>query len=190
MRWLILFACIGATGPAVAQIYRWVDQNGQVQYSNTKPPKGVEAKIIDADAKAGPPAPDSAECYTIRCQGERMEERQRKRDADEAKATAERIAAAPKQPRGLEFRNYIRVQRGITEGELLTIAGEPDLRSEEGAAYGAPTTVQSGSQYRSAARVVASVRTYTYLPTVADPYITTITLVGGRVSEVERVRKF
>ena len=190
MRWLIFFACIGAAGPAVAQIYRWVDQNGQVQYSNTKPPKGVEVKIIDPDAKAGPSAPDSAECYTIRCQGERMEERQRKRDADEARATAERVATAPKQPRGLEFRNYIRVQRGITEGELLTIAGEPDLRSEEGAAYGAPTTVQSGSQYRSAARVVASVRTYTYLPTVADPYITTITLVGGRVSEVERVRKF
>jgi hypothetical protein len=31
---------------------------------------------------------------------------------------------------------------------------------------------------------------YTYLPTPADPFTTTITLVGGRVSELDRVRKF
>ena len=190
MRCLAFFFLLSFSLGASAQIYRWVDANGRVNFSNATPPQGVKATVVDPNAKEGPPAPDSADCYTIRCQGERMEERQRKRDADEAKATAERIAAAPKQPRGLEFRNYIRVRRGITEGELLTIAGEPDLRSEEGAAYGAPTTVQSGSQYRSAARVLASVRTYTYLPTVADPYITTITLVGGRVSDLDRVRKF
>ncbi len=34
------------------------------------------------------------------------------------------------------------------------------------------------------------VRTWTYLPTSVDPFTTTITLVGGRVGEVERVRKF
>jgi hypothetical protein len=33
-------------------------------------------------------------------------------------------------------------------------------------------------------------KTYTYLPTPGDPFTTTITLVGGRVSEIERVRKF
>ena len=175
---------------AHAQVYRWVDQNGRVQYSNVKPPKDVTATVIDADAKAGAPAPDSAECYTVRCQGERMEERQRRRDADEARISAERAAAAPKQPRGLDFRNYIRIQRGMSEGELLGIAGEPDFRSEEGAAYGAPTTVQSGRHTSTAARVAMTVRTYTYLPTSADPFTTTITLVGGRVSEIERIRKF
>jgi hypothetical protein len=187
---ILLLALLLASGAAQAQIYRWVDQNGNVQYSNSKPPKGVEARIVDPDAKAGPPAPDSAECYTIRCQGERMEERQRRRDADDARASAERAAAAPRQPRGLEFRNYIRIQRGMSEGELLTIAGEPDLRSEEGAAYAAPTTVQTGPNTSGAARVGMAVRTYTYLPTSADPFTTTITLVGGRVSEIERARKF
>jgi hypothetical protein len=33
-------------------------------------------------------------------------------------------------------------------------------------------------------------KTYTYLPTSADPFTTIITLVGGRVSEIERIRKF
>jgi hypothetical protein len=36
----------------------------------------------------------------------------------------------------------------------------------------------------------AAVRTYTYFPTPADPFITTITLVHGRVGQIERVRKF
>lgn len=33
-------------------------------------------------------------------------------------------------------------------------------------------------------------KTYTYLPTPADPFTTTIRLVGGWVDEFERVRKF
>jgi hypothetical protein len=33
-------------------------------------------------------------------------------------------------------------------------------------------------------------RTWTYFPTSADPFTTTITLVGGRVAEIERIRKF
>ena len=32
--------------------------------------------FIDPDAKAGPPAAESSECHTIRCQGEALEARQ------------------------------------------------------------------------------------------------------------------
>jgi hypothetical protein len=39
-------------------------------------------------------------------------------------------------------------------------------------------------------RSALAVRTYTYLPTTADPQTTTITFVGGRVSEIRRDRKF
>ena len=73
----------------------------------------------------------------------------------------------PRPVRGLEFRRYISLQRGMTEGELLGVAGEPDFRTRD-----------------------RSVRTYTYMPTPADPFTTTITLVGGRIGEIERVRKF
>ena len=54
-----------------------------------------------------------------------------------------------------------------SEGELVGIAGAPDLLSRE-----------RGS------------KTYTYLPIVGDPFTTTIVLVSGRVREIERVRQF
>ena len=183
---LLLFASV----PASAQIYRWVDANGRVNFSNTAPPKGVNATVVDPNAKEGPPAADSSECYTVRCQGERMEERQRRRESETERMAAERAAAAPKQVRGLEFRKYISIQRGMTEGELLGIAGEPDLKADQGVAISAPTTVQIDRNFSTAARAGLRMMTYSYLPTSADPFTTTITLVGGRVSEIDRVRKF
>ena len=184
-----LLVLVFATG-ALAQIYRWVDAGGRVHFSNTAPPQGVHATVVDANAKEGAPAPGSTECYTIRCKGERMEERQRKREAEIEKAAAERAAAEPRRARGLEFRKYISIQRGMSEGELLGIAGEPDLRADQGVAIAAPATVQINRNFSTAARTGLVMKTYTYLPTSADPFTTTITLVGGRVSELERVRKF
>lgn len=192
MRALLVTALLLVSAPAAAQIYRWVDQNGLVHYSNVKPPKNVTATVIDESSRdaPAPAAQDSGDCSTIRCQGERMEERQRRREEAEARAAAERAALAPRQYRGLEFRKYISIQRGMTEGELLGIAGEPDLMSDQGVAIAAPQTVQVGRNLSTAARAGLSMKTYTYMPTSADPFTTTITLVGGRVSEVERVRKF
>jgi len=177
-------------GSAHAQIYRWTDADGRVNFSNKAPPQGVKSTIVDADSRVGPPSVESAECYTIRCQGERMEERERRREADNARAAAERAALEPKRARGLEFRKYISISRGMSEGEVLGIAGEPDLKADQGIAISAPTTVQINRNFRTAAREGLALKTYTYLPIPGDPYVTTITLVGGRVSEIERVRKF
>jgi hypothetical protein len=188
-RTALLLALLLAASAAQAQIYRWVDQNGRVQYSNVQPPKGVQATVVDPDAKAGADAPASADCYTIRCQGERMEERQRKRDAEDAKLSAERAAATPK-VRGLDFRDYLRIRRGMTEGELLGIAGEPDLKTDQGAAFAAPGTIQVDRNLSVAAVQGMRTVTWTYMPTPADPFTTTITVIGGRVSELDRARKF
>lgn len=190
MRLLILSVLLAFAVPASAQIYRWVDSEGRVNFANTAAPQGVKATVVDANAKEGPPAVESSECYTIRCQGERMEERERKREAELAKASAERAAAEPKRARGLEFRKYLSIRRGMSEGELLGIAGEPDLKADQGIAIAAPTTVQIDRNFRSAARTGLVMKTYTYLPTPGDPFTTTITLIGGRVDDVERVRKF
>jgi len=183
-------AMLLSAGNAQAQIYRWVDANGRVNFSNSTPPQGVKATVVDPDVKEGPPSVESTECYTIRCQGERMEERERKREVELAKLTAERAALDAKRPRGLEFRKYISIQRGMSEGELLGIAGEPDLKSDQGIAIAAPTTVQVGRNFSTAARAGLVMKTYTYMPIPGDPFITTITLVGGRVDDIERVRKF
>lgn len=190
MRVLALLLLIAASNPAAAQIYRWSDAQGRVHFSNVAPPQGVKATVVDAHAKEGAPSPESGECYTIRCQGERMEERQRRRAELEAKDYAERVAATPKPARGLDFGRYVSIQRGMSEGELLSVAGEPDFMSDEGIALAAPTIVQRGRHHRVPARTGLSLRTWTYLPTSADPFTTTIMLVGGRVSEIERVRKF
>jgi len=83
-------------------------------------------------------------------------------------------------PRGLDFRTYLSLQRGITEGEALAIAGPPDMQADQGVVFSA----------QGHGRSALAVRTYTYLPTTADPQTTTITFVGGRVSEIRRDRKF
>jgi hypothetical protein len=190
MRGLLFLLMIGLAGGASAQIYRWTDAGGRVNFSNGTPPPDVRATVVDPDAKQVPPAAESAECYSIRCQGERMEERERRREAEVARAAAERAAAEARRPRGLEFRKYISIQRGMPEGELLGIAGEPDLKADQGIAIAAPQTVQVGRHVAVAAREGLRLMTYTYLPVPGDPYTTTITLVGGRVSDVERVKKF
>jgi len=154
-------------GSAFGEVYRWVDANGTVHYSDKVPPAGVSAQRLNIDAKTGPASPDTQDCYTIRCQGERMEERLIRREQAEARAAAERAASTPPRPRGLDFRRYISLYRGMTEGELLGVAGSPDL------------------MFRDWGWV-----TYTYLPIPGDPFTTTIRVVGGRVNEIDRVRKF
>ena len=189
---LLLVACLVFSANASAQIYRWVDAEGRVNFSNSAPPQGVQSMVVDPDAKEGPPQVDSGpDCHTLRCQGERLEERQQKREAHEEKKAAERAALAPKPVRGLEFRKYVNLQQGMTEGELLGIAGEPDLMSDQGVAIAAPAaTVPVNRNFNVAAREGLVMKTYTYLPTSADPFTTTITMVGGRISDMDRVRKF
>src|SRR5258706_9605792 len=106
MRFLLLLAVLVA-GVAQAQVYRWVDEKGTVHYSNTTPPAGVKATTVDIEAKAGAPTPESLECYTVRCQGERLEQRLARREVLEAQDFARRQAAAPKPFRGLTFSKYI-----------------------------------------------------------------------------------
>ena len=161
----LLLALFSASAPA--QVYRWVDKSGTVHYSNEQPPADVKATQLPIDAKAGPPSADSQECYSVRCQGERMEERIARRDAAEAQASAERAAATAPRPRGLEFRKYISIQRGMSEAELLAIAGAPDVLFRD-----------------------FTSNTYTYLPIAGDPFTTSVTVVSRRVHEIERVRKF
>ena len=166
---LALVAAVVASATSVsAQVYRWVDEKGTVHYSNATPPPGVKARIVDPDGKPGTPSPESMDCYTLRCQGERMEQRLARREELETRLAAERAAAAPIPPRGLAFSSYISLYRGMSEGELLVVAGAPDFTSSD----------------------VFADKRYTYFPTPANPFTTTISVIGGRVNQIERVRKF
>lgn len=164
----LFLALLFAAAPVMAQVYRWVDEKGTVHYSNAAPPPGVKATVVDPDGKPGAPSAESGECYTVRCQGERLEQRLARREELETRLAAERAAAAPPRPKGLDFRQYLSLHRGMSEGELITIAGAPDLVFSD----------------------VFADKRYTYLPTPPNPFTTTVTVIGGRINQIERVRKF
>ncbi len=72
-------------------------------------------------------------------------------------------------PRGMAFDVYIRLEHGMTEGELVLRAGRPDH--------------QSFDNPRDA------VKTFYYYPTQANPHLTTVTLRSGRIANIERIRR-
>ena len=79
------------------------------------------------------------------------------------------VHSADEPPRGMAFEVYIRLELGMTEGELLLRAGKPDERSND--------NVREG------------LKTYYYFPTLANPHLTTVTLRSGRIINIERSRK-
>lgn len=83
---------------------------------------------------------------------------------------AERARAAANDVRGMAFDVYIRLQTGMSEAELLLRAGKPDQESVESVRHDI-------------------VKTYYYLPTSANPWLTAITLRGGRIFNLERNKK-
>lgn len=86
-------------------------------------------------------------------------------------AMAERLQLAQSDARGLAFDVFIRLEQGMSEAELLVRAGKPDMQSVENTRNDI-------------------VKTYYYLPTSSDPWITTIRLSGGRIASLERIKKF
>ena len=87
-----------------------------------------------------------------------------------ADARPQRTTLAQSDTRGLDFDVYIRLQNGMSEGELQLRAGKPDSESVE--------------NFRN-----DIVKTYYYFPTPSNPWITTITLRGGRIVNIERTKK-
>ena len=81
----------------------------------------------------------------------------------------ELVSAAP--VRGMTFDTFVRLERGMTEGELLIRAGAPDHQSLDG--------------YQDYV-----VKTFYYLPTLTDPFTTVVRLRGGRIANLQRIRRF
>lgn len=78
-------------------------------------------------------------------------------------------AAAEPAPRGMPFDVYIRLEHGMTEGELVLRAGRPDHHAVDNLREG--------------------LKSYYYFPTTANPFLTTVSLRSGRIVNIERERK-
>lgn len=119
-----------------------------------------------------------------------------------ADAGAAVLRIAQNEPRGMAFEVYIRLKTGMTEAELLERAGPPDYESVEGtttrsqaivrdSVVADPATGQAVPQKNvTKSQSTEVVKSWYYLPTIADPFTTHITLVGGRIADIERTKKF
>lgn len=161
---LIILATAGVC--AAAQTYKWVDDKGITNYGE-KPPENVRAVPIDTE----PPG-------VIETRGEvQLETKTERRKQPERRPV--QVIPVPAPPtyaraapvRGMAFDVFIRLERGMTEGELLVRAGPPDHE-----------TLESFWDYPA--------KTYYYYPTLSDPYTTVVRLHGGRISHLERIKKF
>jgi hypothetical protein len=101
-------------------------------------------------------------------------------------------SALAQSPRGMDFDVFIRIERGMTEGEILTRAGEPDLLSVDGSQEFSASSAVVTPPVINRGRFTQTnvIKTYTYLPTIANPFTTVITFSGGRVTNIERIKKF
>jgi hypothetical protein len=165
MRALIGVLLAIAAGPCLAaEAYRWVDERGVVNYGE-KPPEERRATPVDTrpigtietggQYEPGPAAGARRQAETP--------------PAPQAVIVPPPAPALPS-VRGMEFDTFIRLQRGMSEGELLVRAGRPDHE-----------TVDNLIDYD---------RTLYYFPTVANPYTTVVRLRAGRVASLERVKRF
>ena len=152
---------LAASALHAAEIYRWVDERGVTQYGE-RPPANRPSKLID-----GRPAAASFDA-----EGKLLD------PPTPVPKQVPQIAVAPPPPpavvappvRGMDFGVYIHLKRGMSEGEVLLRAGKPDNESVE--------------NFRNFV-----VKSLYYYPTQSDPYITVVTLRGGRIAEIERTRK-
>lgn len=78
------------------------------------------------------------------------------------------LAQPAPQVRGMDFDTYVRLNRGMTEGELILRAGPPDYAAFE--------------------NLAGFVKSFYYYPTASAPFLTVVTLRGGRIHHIERTK--
>jgi len=88
-------AALIAAAPASAQLYKWTDANGRVQYSDKPPPAGQKASQLSkaGTTSAGVPGADAARPAGQKSTAELEQEfRKRQAEKDEAQQKAEKLA--------------------------------------------------------------------------------------------------
>ena len=157
-----LLLALSASICLAADTYKWVDDKGVTNYGE-KPPKSRPAQPVNTNPSG---IIEGGGQFSQKALGER-------RPSEEAPRTAlgPPPLPGPMAVRGMEFDVYIRLQYGMSEGEVLLRAGRPDHEAVDGFRHDI-------------------VKSYYYFPTVANPYTTVVKLRGGRIDRVERIKQF
>lgn len=101
-----------------------------------------------------------------------------------------RVADAQGSARGMDFDVYIRLRKGMTEGELLERAGPPDYQTVDGNVGYKEGVVRRESDSVSVYSTELIVKTFYFFPTTDNPFTTVVTTTGGRITKLQRERKF
>jgi len=100
-----------AAGPAAAVLYKWVDANGRVSYSDQPPPGNVKAEIVGGSgaspATTAAVAPDAVR--DMASQELELKKRAAQRVAEQKKTEKQRADAVAQQQACADARNQIRM---------------------------------------------------------------------------------
>ena len=165
-RVILIFALLCAALPAAADVYKWVDSEGKIHYSDTPPAKGA-AKTVDLPKVIVESKP--AENPVV----------EQKPGAEPAQVAVAAQAPAAPAPQ---------VSRGMSEGELMQRAGPPDFDSTDGTVGSAVVSGRKRNLVESFNNL--ELRKLYYYPTQSDPFTSVVTLTGGMISDLQRTRKF
>ncbi len=184
--------CALLSAPLAAEVYKWVDENGDTHYGE-HPPANASAIYVDVrpNLMEGLKKQDCPDCQAGKPD----------QPVPAQPPAAQPVAVAPAPIHGLPFEIFIQIQRGMSEAEVLLRAGTPDQEVIEGtqehsvaiASSTKSASPQTGQTVRNT--IVQSntsnlvIKTYYYLPTIADPFTTIITFRGGWVNDIQRIRK-
>lgn len=101
LRLVVPLLVLVAAEPALAQVYKWVDERGVTHYGQKPPSSAPRSGVdsLDIDLKGNDPPQRSGECYSIQCQYERVRVERLERQDEQLKEweARQRAAVARKQ---------------------------------------------------------------------------------------------
>jgi Domain of unknown function (DUF4124) len=104
-RFLFVVVFLALSFPVAADIYKWVDANGKVHYSNTPPPevKGTKVKVDDPAPPTGPATPPATAEYWRQKDEEFRQRRDGKNKIEQDAADKIAFEEAEKREKACEF---------------------------------------------------------------------------------------
>ncbi|GAA5179536.1 hypothetical protein GCM10025771_21810 [Niveibacterium umoris] len=98
-RLLIAILCCAAALPALAGVYKWVDANGKVHYSD-QPPPSADASSVSITRPSGVTAPETSvnpkgDTKAAKAKEDEARERERKKVCDDLRAEQVKLENSP-----------------------------------------------------------------------------------------------
>jgi hypothetical protein len=94
---VLLAALLTMPATAQAQLYKWVDEDGGINYGDTPPPNAKNVQPVSQGSVSVVPGVSKDEMAGMRDRDEQRRKQREQREADEARAVEKARAAAPRE---------------------------------------------------------------------------------------------